>query len=322
MDYSYAGDAHRELTASYDEARAPFPTSTQAFPPQEYVREEVRLLRRLLFPRCWNGGALVGDASQVRATLDELGGLFVAGIAPYAASECTDTAPTPGVDGDDDTDVAVDADARADAESSPADDPATIVDRVFDRLPALRRTIERDVEAAYKGDPAAESYLEVIRSYPGLLAITVQRVAHALYDAGASQYARELTEYAKTQTGIDIHPGAEIGEYFFVDHGTGVVVGETTTVGDWVRLYQNVTLGALHFEEAEDDSHMLKKGYKRHPDIGDHVVIGAGSNVMGAISIGDHVSIGANSWISDDVPSHTTVYISEHPTLERKENRK
>ncbi len=122
--------------------------------------------------------------------------------------------------------------------------------------------------------------MEIIRSYPGFMAILVQRVAHTLYEAGASEYARELTEYAKTETGIDIHPGAEIGDYFFIDHGTGVVIGETTTVGEWVRLYQDVTLGALHFEADESDEHRLKKGYKRHPDIGDHVVIGAGTKVL------------------------------------------
>jgi len=285
-EFAYTGDAHRELVSSYADDEEPFPTGgCRNCPGQEYVREEVVLLRRLLFPRCWNGGELLGNESAVRARLDELGALFSAGIEPYTG-----------------------------------EDPAATVETVLDRLPALRRTLKKDAEAAYKGDPAAESYLGIIRAYPGFQAITVQRVAHALYREGASEYARELTEYAKTLTGIDIHPGAEIGEYFFVDHGSGVVIGETATVGDWVRIYQNVTLGVLHFEEEEDEEHMLKKGYKRHPDIGDHVVIGAGSNVMGAISIGDHVSIGANAWISEDVPENMTVYISDHPTLEQKPN--
>jgi serine O-acetyltransferase len=162
--------------------------------------------------------------------------------------------------------------------------------------------------------------MEIIRSYPGFLAIMVQRVAHALYTDGASEYARELTECAHTETGIDIHPGADIGEYFFIDHGTGVVIGETTTVGDWVRIYQDVTLGALHFEEDEGEEHALKKGYKRHPDIGNHVVIGAGTKVLGDITIGHHVSIGANSWVTENVPDNTQVYVSDHPTQERKQN--
>ncbi|PSQ36304.1 serine acetyltransferase, partial [Halobacteriales archaeon QS_9_70_65] len=177
-----------------------------------------------------------------------------------------------------------------------------------------------DVEAAYKGDPAAKSYCEIIRSYPGFQAVLIHRVAHVLYERERFAYARELAEYAKTETGIDVHPGAEIGEYFFVDHGTGVVVGETTTVGDWVRIYQNVTLGALHFEEAEDADNLLAKDYKRHPDIGDHVVIGAGSNVLGAIEIGDDVSIGANSWVTDDVPDDTSVFVADHPDQRRKSN--
>ena len=146
----------------------------------------------------------------------------------------------------------------------------------------------------------------------------VYRVAHSLYGLGAPEYARELTEHAKTMTGIDIHPGARIGEYFFIDHGTGVVIGETATVGSWTRIYQNVTLGALHFEEEEDEEHMLAKDYKRHPDIGSNVVIGAGSNVLGPVTVGDHVSIGANSWITDDVPSRTSVFIADHPEHKRK----
>ncbi|PSP84762.1 serine acetyltransferase [Halobacteriales archaeon QS_1_68_17] len=284
MAYSYAGEAHSALLASYRSDEEPFPTgSCWNFPRRDCVREEVDVLRRLLFPRCWDSDSLIEDESAVRELVSELGELFYTGIRPYTG-----------------------------------DDPTDAVDAVLDQLPAIRELLKKDVEAAYKGDPAAKSYAEIIRSYPGFRAITVQRMAHALYEAGAPEYARELTEFAKTDTGIDIHPGAEIGEYLFIDHGTGVVIGETATVGDWARIYQNVTLGALHFEEEEDERNMLKKGYKRHPDIGDHVVVGAGSNILGAITIGDHVSIGANSWITEDVPDHTTVYVSDHPEQERK----
>jgi serine O-acetyltransferase len=255
------------------------------FPRRDHLREEAGLILRLLFPRCWNAGSMVDDADRIRERLDDLGSVFRLGIEPYTDGD---------VDG--------------------------AVDRVLDGLPTLRETVKKDVVAAYKGDPAARQYLEIIRSYPGLHAVVVQRVAHALYELGVSEYARELTEYAKTETGIDIHPGAELGEYFFIDHGTGVVIGETATVGQWARIYQNVTLGALHFEEAEDEEHALKKGYKRHPDIGDHVVIGAGSNVLGPVTIGDHVSIGANSWITEDVPDHTSVFVAEHPKQVRKDN--
>ncbi len=290
MDYEYTGDAHRGLVASYDEDEAPFPTdASRTFPPRDHLRREVGLLKELLFPRCWNAGSLVGDDERTRDRLDELGSLYLTGIAAYA----------------DDTG---------------GEDAAAVVDRAIDRLPAVRRALKKDVEAAYKGDPAANSYAEVIRSYPGFHAVLMQRTAHVLYDEGAMEYARELTEYAKMETGIDIHPGADVGDHFFVDHGTGVVIGETTTVGDWVRIYQDVTLGALHFEEEESEDHMLKKGYKRHPDIGDHVVIGAGSKVLGAIEIGDHVSIGANSWVTEDVSDHTSVYVADHPEQTRKPN--
>lgn len=284
MEDEYTGNAHEELVASYGEDDAPFPTdSTMRFPRREHLREDVHLLKQLLFPRCWNASNLVQNPEETRRLLTELGAICRTGVTAYSG-----------------------------------DDDAVTVDRVLDRLPEIRRTLRLDVEAAYKGDPAANSYTEVIRSYPGFHAILVQRFAHCLYEVEAVEYARELTEYAKTETGIDVHPGAQIGEHFFVDHGTGVVIGETATVGEWVRIYQDVTLGALHFEEEEGESHMLKKGYKRHPDIGDHVVIGAGSKVLGAISIGDHVSIGANSWVSDDVPDHTSVFIADHPRQARK----
>jgi serine O-acetyltransferase len=286
MGYTYTGDAHLSLQSSFRDDAKPFPTrTTMRFPRRDHLRDEVGLLERLLFPRCWNAGSLVDDEAAIRDRLAELGNLFCLGIEPYVGEDCADR-----------------------------------VDEVLGRLPAIRRRLKRDVEAAYKGDPAAKSYVQIIRSYPGFQAIMTQRVAHALYELGVPEYARELSEYAKTETGIDIHPGAEIGDYFFVDHGTGVVIGETATVGEWVRIYQNVTLGALHFEEEEDEEHTLKKGYKRHPDIGDHVVIGAGSNVLGPVTIGDHVSIGANSWITDDVPDHTSVFIAEHPKQVRKDN--
>ena len=284
MEYRYAGDAHERLFASYHDDTDPFPSSvTACFPERDHSRQEISLLQELFFPTAWNAPELVRDELAIVDRLDELGSLVKSGVCPYS-------------------------DGR----------PNETVAALLDSLPEIRRLLKKDVEAAYKGDPAAKTYMEIIRSYPGFQAIMIQRVAHVLYDIGAAEYARELTEYAKTQTGIDIHPGAEIGEYFFIDHGTGVVIGETVTVGEWVRLYQDVTLGALHFEEEEGDEHALKKGYKRHPDIGDHVVIGAGTKVLGAIDVGDHVSIGANSWITEDIPDQTKVYIKDHPTQERK----
>ena len=286
MDHKYAGDAHERLLESYGSDADPFPSGeAMEFPELNHRRAESKLLRRLFFPRCWSAGGLLTDADTIRDTIEDLGTIYCRGMKPYA-------------DGD----------------------PAAIVNTALDQLPRIREVLKKDVEAAYKGDPAANSYVEVIRAYPGFQAMMMHRVAHELYDAGAPEYARELTEYAKTLTGIDIHPGAEIGEYFFIDHGTSVVIGETATVGDWVRLYQDVTLGALHFKEAENEEQTLKKGYKRHPDIGDNVVIGAGAKVLGDITVGNHVSIGANSWVTEDIPDHTSVYISKHPEQERKRN--
>jgi serine O-acetyltransferase len=175
--------------------------------------------------------------------------------------------------------------------------------------------LKLDVEAAYNGDPAAKSYTEIIKSYPGFLAILVQRVGHELSKCNIPIYPRELMEHVHSITGIDIHPGAKIGKYFFIDHGTGVVIGETTEIGDWVRIYQDVTLGVLHFEK---DGIILKKNYKRHPTIGNHVVIGAGAKILGPVTIGNYVSIGANSWIDTDIPDNVAVYITEHPKLVKR----
>lgn len=289
MAYDYTGDSHRELVDSHRADESPFPTDTsREYPRRDFLRDEPLLLRQLLFPRCWSATELLDDPAETRSRLTRLGTCIQNGITAYSDRNASDL--------------------------------TEIVDRTLDRLPVIRSTLKRDVEAAYKGDPAAKSYCEIIRSYPGFHAILTHRVAHVLYEEGQFEYARELAEYSKVETGIDIHPGAEIGDYFFIDHGTGVVIGETATVGDWVRIYQNVTLGALHFEEEEGEEHMLAKDYKRHPDIGDHVVIGAGSNVLGPVDIGDHVSIGANSWVTDDVPNNTSVFISDHPDQERKPN--
>jgi len=291
MGYEYAGDAHRELVESYRGDDDPFPSDTsRTYPRHDSLREEPPLLKQLLFPLCWNGTELLDEPEAVGAHLTELGACILTGITAYADRDPEDLA------GD--------------------------VDATLDAFPAIRRALKKDVEAAYRGDPAAKSYCEIIRCYPGFHAMLTHRVANVLYEAGHVEYARELAEYSKAETGIDIHPGAEIGEYFFVDHGTGVVIGETTTIGDWVRVYQNVTLGALHFEEDEDGAeYTLRKDYKRHPDIGDHVVIGAGSNVLGTVQIGDHVSIGANSWVTDDVPDNTSVFVADHPAQERKSRR-
>lgn len=173
------------------------------------------------------------------------------------------------------------------------------------RLPAVRRLLDTDVLAAYKGDPAAHSVDEVLLCYPGVLAVIHYRLAHELYRLGVPLLARMVAEQAHTQTGIDIHPGAEIGEAFFIDHGTGVVIGETAVIGQRVRLYQAVTLGAKRFET--DDEGVLLKGVPRHPLIEDDVVIYAGATVLGRITIGKGSSIGGNVWLTRSVPAGSQI---------------
>ena len=184
---------------------------------------------------------------------------------------------------------------------------------LINKLADIREMLEDDVRAAYDGDPAARSYDEVVFSYPGLYAITVHRVAHELYVQGVPLLPRLLSELAHSQTGIDIHPGAKIGRSFFIDHGTGVVIGETTEIGDWVKLYQGVTLGALSF--ATDAEGNLVRGTKRHPTLEDHVVIYANATVLGGKTvIGHHAVVGSSVWLTSSVAPYTTV-ILEKPRL-------
>ena len=169
-------------------------------------------------------------------------------------------------------------------------------------LPELRRQLGTDLEAAYQGDPAARSRDEIILCYPAFPAIAAYRLAHVLYREGVPLLPRMMTEYAHRRTGIDIHPGAAIGDYFFIDHGTGVVIGETTTIGEHVKLYQHVTLGAKSFEVGPDGT--LVKGIKRHPDIGDRVVIYAGATILGGSTrIGSDCVIGGSVWLTHSIPA-------------------
>ena len=174
------------------------------------------------------------------------------------------------------------------------------------RLPEIKRLLLTDITAAYEGDPAAKSPDEIILSYPAFTAISAYRTAHELYVMGVPLVPRIITEYAHRLTGIDIHPGATIGEYFFIDHGTGVVIGETSTIGKRVKIYQNVTIGAKSFDVAPDGS--LVKGIKRHPDIGNNVVIYAGATILGGDTvIGDNCVIGGNVWLTHSVEAGQVV---------------
>lgn len=180
------------------------------------------------------------------------------------------------------------------------------ITKIFNlKLPKIRALIDSDIQAAYEGDPAARTPDEVLVCYPGLMAVIYQRLAHILYENGAPLVARMMTELAHSATGIDIHPGAKIGESFFIDHGTGVVIGETTVIGNNVRLYQAVTLGAKRFEKAEDGS--LIKGNLRHPIVDDDVVIYAGATILGRVTIGKGSVIGGNVWLTHSVQPYSVI---------------
>ncbi len=209
-----------------------------------------------------------------------------------------------------------------DAGSEPVDHEAmgqAMAIRFLESLPALRRVLATDAQAAFDGDPSCRSLDEVIFCFPGLLAITVYRMAHELLRLGVPFIPRMMTEWAHKETGIDVHPGARIGHYFFIDHGTGVVIGETCEIGNHVKLYQGVTLGALSFDT--DGEGNLVRGAKRHPTIEDRVVIYANATVLGGKTVVGHDSVvGSSVWLTRSVAPFTTVLL-EKPNLRMREER-
>ncbi len=189
----------------------------------------------------------------------------------------------------------------------PAAHAASLAMQLLGRLPHVRKIVQTDVQAAYAGDPAARSLEEIILAYPCVLVISLQRIAHELHKLGVPLLPRMLTEYAHERTGTDIHPGAQIGTHFFIDHCTGVVIGETARIGNHVKIYQGVTLGAKSFELDGDGNPI--KGVKRHPDIEDSVTIYAHATILGGDTrIGAHSIIGANVWILEQVPANSIAY--------------
>jgi len=185
------------------------------------------------------------------------------------------------------------------------------------KLPIIREALHKDIMAAYIGDPAAINTEEILLSYPSINAISIYRLSNILYKHKVPIIPRIMTEYAHQQTGIDIHPGATIGEYFFIDHGTGIVIGETCTIGDNVKIYQGVTLGAKSFKTDSNGNPI--KGGKRHPDIEDNVVIYAGATILGGDTVIGHDSvIGGNVWLTHSVPAFSAVYNSQpSPTIKQ-----
>lgn len=181
----------------------------------------------------------------------------------------------------------------------------------LEKIPKIREYLATDVEAALSGDPAATSFDEIILSYPGLFAVTVYRIAHELYLLNVPMIPRIMTEYAHGLTGIDIHPGASIGKYFFIDHGTGIVIGETTTIGDNVKIYQGVTLGALSTRKGQ-----ALRGVKRHPTLKDGVTVYSGTTILGGDTvIGEGATIGGNAFIVSSIEAKAKV-VAKNPELE------
>ena len=195
-------------------------------------------------------------------------------------------------------------------DESQSKDSSKLASNFLSELPNIRSLLRTDVEAAYEGDPAAQSFEEIILAYPSLEAIAVQRMAHVLYNFGIPLIPRMMTEWVHSKTGIDIHPGATIGSHFFIDHGTGVVIGETCEIGSHVKLYHGVTLGARSFQKDNEGNPI--KGIKRHPNVEDYVVIYPGATILGGETvIGARSTIGANAFIMNSIDEDSLVALSD-----------
>jgi len=256
------------------------------FPSVPELREVVEICRSLLFPGYY-GKSIVDGALQyhmgvgVERLYEKLLKQIMAGLA-FTLSDAYETLP-------------------------PLADAAKRRARAFvEHLPELRASLATDVVAMYRNDPAAHNLGEVILCYPGMRAITNYRIAHLLETLDVPLIPRMITELAHSETGIDIHPGATIGDSFAIDHGTGVVIGATAILGHHVTLYQGVTLGAKNFPQEEDGT--LVKGIARHPILGNHVVVYANATILGRIHIGDNSTIGGNLWVTKDVPDNTKLF--------------
>lgn len=267
-----------ELTAHYEEEELFLPKSGRLLPDRSEVIEVTRELKRVIFP-----GYFSDDSSE---------SVFPEYSAGYKLNHLYDRLYAQ-------LHIALAYQGTEQAEKRAEE----ICSRFFAKLPSIQKMLLKDVQAGFDGDPAADSREEIIFSYPGFYAIYVYRLAHELYVEQVPFIPRVMTEYAHGRTGIDINPGAEIGEYFFIDHGTGVVIGETTKIGRNVKLYQGVTLGALSTRLGQQLSNV-----KRHPTIEDNVTIYANSTVLGGQTvIGENTTIGGNTFITQSVPANSRV---------------
>lgn len=251
-------------------------------PPQEAVNQLARDFMHLLFPGYFEERPIT--KSDVPAMLDKQ----LRQIEKRLSSE-------------------IEKSLRFAREPNPAERAQELTKAALAQLPEIRRVLQTDVVAAYQGDPAARSIEEIIVAYPCVLVISLQRIAHVLYKLGVPLLPRMLTEYAHERTGTDIHPGAEIGTHFFIDHCTGVVIGETARIGNHVKIYQGVTLGAKSF--VVDDLGHPVKGVKRHPELRDYVIVYPGATILGGDTvIGENSIVGSNVWLMQSMPPNSIAY--------------
>lgn len=273
----------RDLMDSYREHGGVNSTEETGLPSKPEVASLCLGILQLLFPGYHDGGALA------KLDLGEITKDRVASVSDDLRRICS---------------ASLGADEAAGAKA------ADTVRTLFDEFPSIRALLRTDVEAAYEGDPAARTNDEIVLAYPFIEAIAIQRVAHLLYREGIPLVPRMMTEWVHGQTGIDIHPGASIGSHFFIDHGTGVVIGETCRIGARVKLYHGVTLGARSFQK--DELGHIKKGGKRHPDVEDGVTIYPNATVLGGETvIGRESTIGGNVFLQHSVPANSLVYYEE-----------
>ena len=263
-------------------------------PSIERLGEIVDLLKSVLFPGYFGQSEMKPDTIKyyIGSTLDRIFPLLVKQIQRGECFSCTDPAFS-----------CTDCEARA----------RVTAGILLSKIPGIRKMLALDAHAAFRGDPAAKSIGETIFSYPSMMAMTNYRIAHEMYLLGIPLIPRIITEMAHSATGIDIHPGAAIGEHFFIDHGTGTVIGETCIIGDNVRIYQGVTLGAKSFPLDGGGSPI--KGIPRHPIVEDDVIIYSGATLLGRITIGKGAEIGGNVWITRDVPPGVRVVQSPHEDI-------
>ena len=287
MYSSYIQEAAAAMADRMNQSPVPLYGSTLRLPNRQAVILLIKEIRKLMFP------AYFGDPELMSLAPADYAALILERVEAQLRAQIALALP-----------------------ESEADRAAEVAREIIERMPYIQEMLLKDLDATFDGDPAAASKEEVIFAYPGLFAIFVYRIAHELYNLGVPVIPRIISEMAHSATGIDIHPGATIDEEFFIDHGTGVVIGETAVIGKGCRLYQGVTLGALSFPK--DGDGVLVKGVPRHPILEDNVTVYAGATILGRITIGSGSIIGGNVWVTKDVPAGTKLVqkLSAQPTEE------